>query len=128
MSSTEKSKIQMQRHLPLITPRVEFSPQPKLPPFAITPRIDFDIGPKRKKRIRSASPTIYRPIPRVHYSETSGMTVDNWETSPLIMKPSGEPGRPHSGGYNLEDTLAWPKDLYNALTVSLTPTKGPLLT
>jgi hypothetical protein len=53
-------------------------------------------------------------------SETSGTATDdhNSDEFPPIAKPSGEAGRPHSGGYNLEDTLALPKDTYEALVVS----------
>jgi hypothetical protein len=47
-------------------------------------------------------------------SEVGGSEVEDG----LICKPSGEPGRPRSGGYNLEDTLGWPKDAYEALVVS----------
>jgi hypothetical protein len=52
-------------------------------------------------------------------SEASDTTEDDadFDQRTPIPKPSGEAGRPRSGGYNLEDTLAWPKDQYEALVV-----------
>jgi hypothetical protein len=37
----------------------------------------------------------------------------------LIPKPPGEAGRPQSGGFNLETSLAWPKPTYQKIVVSL---------
>lgn len=35
-----------------------------------------------------------------------------------IPKPPGEAGRPGSGGFNLEETLGWPKEEFNKIQVS----------
>ena len=37
--------------------------------------------------------------------------------TPKIPKPPGEAGRPKSGGFNLEETLCWPKEYFNAVQV-----------
>ena len=34
-----------------------------------------------------------------------------------IPKPPGEAGRPGSGGFNLEETLGWPKEYFNKIQV-----------
>ena len=34
-----------------------------------------------------------------------------------IPKPPGEAGRPKSGGFNLEETLSWPKEYFNDVQV-----------
>jgi hypothetical protein len=40
------------------------------------------------------------------------------EIAVLIPKPSGEPGRPHSGGYSLDDALgAWGAETLSKVTV-----------
>jgi hypothetical protein len=42
-------------------------------------------------------------------------------TKKLIPKPPGEPGRPHSGGFNLENAVVssgWPKQDFAAFQVS----------
>ncbi len=38
-----------------------------------------------------------------------------------IPKPRGEPGRPGSGGYRLEDKLGWNKATFEAITVRKSP-------
>lgn len=38
-----------------------------------------------------------------------------------IPKPCGEPGRPGSGGYRLEDKLGWNKATFEAITVRKSP-------
>ena len=48
--------------------------------------------------------------------------IDCDEQSNLVQKipkPSGEPGRPNSGGYSIEDALiSWGKDEFHKVTVS----------
>lgn len=39
----------------------------------------------------------------------------------VIPKPPGEPGRPQSGGFNVEATLAWPKSTFTKVVVSQSP-------
>jgi hypothetical protein len=41
------------------------------------------------------------------------------DTSKKIPKPPGEAGRPHSGGYNLQDKLDWNDKTYESIVVSL---------
>jgi hypothetical protein len=44
---------------------------------------------------------------------------DHFASAPtLIPKPPGEAGRPHSGGFNLKEALAWPKPTYQKIEVS----------
>ena len=43
----------------------------------------------------------------------------------LIPKPSGEPGRPHSGGYSLDNVLSdWGAETLSKLTVRLVTASG----
>ena len=44
---------------------------------------------------------------------------DNDEAEGKIPKPAGVAGRPRSGGYNLEQSLAWRKNDFKRLKVSL---------
>jgi hypothetical protein len=40
----------------------------------------------------------------------------------LIRKPTGEMGKPGSGGYNLQDSLGWEVSFYESVKVSSIPT------
>ena len=43
---------------------------------------------------------------------------DATQEAVLIPKPFGEPGRPHSGGYNLKEKLiGWTSDFYDEVKV-----------
>lgn len=55
-------------------------------------------------------------------SESDSLSVDSEIRSliPLIRKPPGEPGRPRSGGFNLEEALGWPKDDFDRIQVGRT--------
>lgn len=44
--------------------------------------------------------------------------VDDKDEQKLIMKPPGEVNRPARGGYNLQATLSWDKDVYEEVRVS----------
>jgi hypothetical protein len=117
----------MQRHLPLITPRIQFVPQLSASIPVITPRMDFTgAESKHRKRVTFAS-TTESSDSSSGASDTTDDDTD-FEQQPPISKPSGEAGRPRSGGYNLEETLAWPKDQYEALVVRAPTTQCSALT
>src|SRR5271168_156860 len=46
------------------------------------------------------------------------------ETSKKIPKPQGEVGRPHFGGYSLQEALGWNDKNYNSVNVSLGKSLG----
>lgn len=109
------------KHRPLITPRIEFQPMPRAPLPKITPRIEFDpervASPRRRfeedgmAKIESAKRRRLMTSDRQGDAEGSGGISDPSSTIlrvpglGLIPKPAGEPGRPGSGGFALEDTL-----------------------
>ncbi|KAK0460416.1 uncharacterized protein EV420DRAFT_1478202 [Desarmillaria tabescens] len=114
----------MLRHLPLITRRIEFTPLARTPLPSITARREFAIA-----REHSSSPPPVDPgLPLSDVSDASDVSMqsddDNLsgnileedsiddEDVKIIPKPPGEPGRPKSGGYNLEQTLSWPDAIY----------------
>jgi hypothetical protein len=124
--------LRLNQHLPIITPRIEFSSLTQLrPPAIITPRIDFadawTIGNN------SASHVVSDFAPFVDSDDDDSITVDlelleselSDDEVPLnnigkIPKPPGEPGRPNSGGYNVENEVrAWGADKISQVTVSL---------
>ena len=112
-----KQKDEMTRHLPLITARIEF-PAHTLP--VITPRINFS-GPGIEHKIeRATRHDIGDNIESVASESDSPNNESDYEMRSLIPKPLGEPGRPGSGGYNLEESLGWTKNKYEALLVSST--------
>lgn len=112
------------RHHPLITPCIEFQLAPPPPLPNITPRTEFgpenlvprrrtleEDGPTRESKRRRLS-TSGRVPDQVYQDEDSDRDSDQPlpsallpGPSTLIPKPTGEPGRPGSGGFCLEDAL-----------------------
>ncbi len=132
LSKKGSMDLRLNPHLPIITPRIEFSSLTQLcPPATITPRIDFadawTIGNN------SASHIVSDFAPFVNGDDDDSITVDlellesepSDDEMPLnnsgkIPKPPGEPGRPNSGGYNVENEVhAWGADKISQVTVSL---------
>jgi len=130
------------RHLPLITNRIRFSSVAMAPLPIITSRVNL---PLRRVDVPSAnrSPEERELTPsedgKEHYPENKSTRLDDGESElselseleseidcdePLrpaqkIPKPSGEPGRPNSGGYSIEDALiSWGKDEFGKVMVS----------
>ncbi|KAK0488160.1 hypothetical protein EDD18DRAFT_1110527 [Armillaria luteobubalina] len=114
----------MLRHLPLITRRVEFTPLACTPLPSITACREFAIA--REQSV--TPPPVDRGSPPL--SEASDASDDSMHSDDdnisggaldeegvddevkTIPKPPGEPGRPKSGGYNLEQALSWPDAIY----------------
>lgn len=124
--------LRLNPHLPIITPRIEFSSLTRLrPPAIITPRIDF--ADEWTMGNNSASHVVSDFAPFVDGDDEDSITVDlelleseaSDDETPLnnrgkIPKPPGEPGRPNSGGYNVENEVrAWGTDKISQVTVSL---------
>ncbi|KAF8805352.1 hypothetical protein BYT27DRAFT_7105116 [Phlegmacium glaucopus] len=98
---------QIERHQPLITARLIFTPKAFPPPPIITVRMEFPSITILQQHERSSTPEIRKP---------------NKKTP----KPQGEAGRPQSGGYNLQDKLGWNDRTYEiivALVHKLAKTK-----
>jgi len=124
--------IHLQKHLPLITPRIEFSLAPPAPLPLLTQRIEFD--PDRLVRSRLPSDEGHEggsnkrrrlSVSGRHEEDCDGDRLLGEASAPgpssLKPKPAGEPGKPGSGGYSLENVLInvhkWVKKDYDALYV-----------
>lgn len=134
----------VRRHLPVITSRLRFDPicrRPRPLP-AITARIDL-IGilsaasnqpgpvlqqpnsPEYTSTLRhSSADTDEDSFTESQHPQpvtTDGSEDDNEvDTETLIPKPPGEPGRPRSGGYNLQEQLiGWTTEFYDEVKVRI---------
>jgi hypothetical protein len=118
-------------HFPIITHRVEFSSLfQSQSPTAITPHIDF--AEVWTTKGDSDSRAVSRDQSPSHYGDDELMEIDELESdvpddsvlpnnldNEKIAKPTGEPGRPNSGGYNIEHELrVWGADKISEVTVS----------
>ena len=114
----------LSRHLPLITTRINFTAN-KVPAIhpAITHRISFAKG-----ECWDLTPSVHsisgneedddRIVDDEGESELSEDPEDVEFPATQIPKPAGEPGRPNSGGYSLEDSLApWGREELGKVTV-----------
>ena len=126
--------LRLNPHLPIITPRIEFSSlSPSRSPTTITPHIDFaelwitenNSGSHAVNDVPSDSDSDDDDCAAMDLdileSETSDdeMLLDN-NHDIKIPKPPGEPGRPNSGGYNVENELsAWGTDKISQVAVGL---------
>ena len=127
------------RHLPLITPRIEFSPVILDSSPIITPRIDFatQLGnncqqpnksgekPAGDYGLSNHEPSDHDQPMDVNDDDDDGSVIDSMENilnhNRKIPKPRGQPGRPGSGGYNFQTTIrAWGEELIDEVTVSAT--------
>jgi hypothetical protein len=125
----------LQKHQLLITPRIEFrlAPPPPLP--LLTPRVEFDPdrlvrsrppsdegneGGSNKRRRLSFSGRHASEDSDEHDDDPPGEASAS-SPSTLKPKPAGEPGKPGSGGFSLENVLInvhkWAKKDYDALYV-----------
>ncbi|KAF9472478.1 hypothetical protein BDN70DRAFT_938156 [Pholiota conissans] len=115
------------RHRPLITPRISFRLAPPAPLPTLTPRIEFNseylkrqrapedsevsTGAKRQRRSQTpqASASANQDETLQLIDDEGDEEDDSITPTPagekLISKPQGEPGRPGSGGFSLEDAL-----------------------
>ena len=57
------------------------------------------------------------PIPWGTNSQTRRAKTNCNKDSQQIPKPPGGPGRPRSGGYNLQEQLGWEKDEFEEIKV-----------
>jgi hypothetical protein len=121
----------LSRHLPLITTCIHFTANKvSVVHPAITHRISF----AKEDECRDLTPSVHsisgneQPndliLDDVHIvddngeSELSEDPEDPEFPATQIPKPAGEPGRPNSGGYSLEDSLApWGREELGKVTV-----------
>lgn len=127
----------LSRHLPIITNRIEFSPQKLRSPPIITPRIDFakrlanataensvstddfydPNGDSSVMDINAAIVTSATPSADVNSDSGGEETADLLDKK--IPKPKGQAGHPGSGGYSLEFVLrTWGSTLISDVNVS----------
>lgn len=121
------------RHLPLITHRIRFSTSAMDPLPAITPRVNLSllgnsILPGNAERELTPSedgeggPQVDDGESEMSELSELGSDIDSGEAlhpAQKIPKPPGEPGRPNSGGYSIEDALvSWGKDEFGGVMVS----------
>lgn len=121
------------KYHPLITPRIEFKPAPPPPLPKLTQRTEFHAEELLRSRKRyeedQDNPARGPKRRRVSFApddvdhEDSGNPPSASASAPrkLIPKPPGEPGRPSSGGFSLEETLVdchgWQKSKFDDLHV-----------
>lgn len=131
----------IRRHLPLITARIEFFPEPPRPLPAITARVEFndaqlhlaaDAQQSPEKATAAVVNQSDKNVPPAATEKVVTATTATREnrggsggdrtTRTKIPKPSGEPGRPGSNGYSLEATMLedyeWSKGTWEAVNVS----------
>lgn len=117
------------RALPLITHRISFSGKAMSSSPAITARIEFPgrLEAAKEQEVvflqqdRELTPSVAgSDDPSVNHdseSELSGLFDSDSDIK--ISKPFGEPGRPRSGGYNIEAVLApWGRAEFTKVNVS----------
>ncbi|KAF8890596.1 hypothetical protein BD779DRAFT_1469127 [Infundibulicybe gibba] len=125
MNPPTSTRLYVERHHPVITPRIEFKPATPRPLPSITSRIEFTA-----ERLAYVGTAADEPSECV---EDAGSNREADQTPPRITlprsnkraatgvpKPPGEPGRPGSGGYCVETVLVtnyqWTKDSVRELT------------
>jgi hypothetical protein len=111
------------KHLPIITARIQFSQSsPAILPIT-TPRIGF-AHMNGLHTISPASDHVVTPDEMDVDSQSSRGSSDSEiegisnPSQDLIQKPPGEAGRPGSGGFNLEESLGWPRGVFEKISVS----------
>lgn len=141
----------IRKHLLLITPRIEFTPELSRPLPTITARMEFDDfrcnlvddgppggvhedseeeqpGETPKETTGTKGKGKAKESPRARADSPSATSSSNeaggsQTRSEKIPKPTGEPGRPNSGGYALESMMindyGWTKETFDDITVSI---------
>lgn len=128
--------LHLRKHRPLITPRIEFQLAPPFPLPLLTQRIEFDPdrlvrlrppsdegneGGSNKRRRLSFSGRHAGEDSDEHGDDRPPGEASTSSPSTLKPKPAGEPGKPGSGGFSLENALInvhkWAKKDYDALYV-----------
>lgn len=115
----------IQQHLPLLTKRIEFFAQPEPAHAPIASRIEFteeriNFAIAEQEHDSDEDLGDEHDIPRNAPGEGSPSRRRGNDGSKKIAKPQGEPGRPGSGGYNIEDELkvnGWTQASIKRLTV-----------
>ena len=116
------------KHPPLITPRIEFRPAPPPDLPLLTMRSEYT-----QDHHRTTNPEAVGPAQAHSIQERRSSSEDDDQeplvsmpeqscTPALICEPPGQPGRPGSGGYCLEEVLrqtnGWTKTSIDRFNVS----------
>lgn len=127
------------KHPPMITPRIEFRPAPPPDLPLLTMRIEYTKDRHRTRNPEATGPAQAhndrysaqeqsasiqeRRSPSEDVDEVPLVSIPEQTCTPaLICEPPGQPGRPGSGGYCLEDVLrqtnGWTKISIDKFNVS----------
>lgn len=116
----------MSRHLPLITTRIKFTANKISALPAITARTFFATEESESRALTPSAHSISGNEESNDYilDDESELSDDPGEEDDFpatrIPKPAGEPGRPNSGGYSLEDALAtWSREEFGKVMVRI---------
>ena len=122
----------LSRQLPVITPSIEFFPKNLGPPPIITTQINFSPNtPSQHAQLEEDDTDMMEITDMIDtpvLEETPDNNVEDFLNNldfvlcnTKIPKPSGEPGRPRSGGYSLEAALEkWGEELFQAVNMRIT--------
>ena len=116
----------VEKPLPLITPRIEFKPSPRVPLPTLTARTEFNVAVlcplaeglsiSNERRLE-----VPRQILDNHAPLTISCRPEQLIGHTMVPKPRGEPGKPNSGGYSVEglliETYGWTKQQVDDLKV-----------
>jgi hypothetical protein len=127
---TENMNSYLSRNLPIITPAIQFFPKNLGPAPDITSQIDFEnrisMSPQNELGAEDDMTDLFDvPAPEKTPDDNGFEELDIFDTFDMgtlnnskIPKPAGEPGRPRSGGYSLEETLGkWGQEVFQAVNV-----------
>ena len=118
----------LSRQLPVITPEIEFIQENLGPLPTITPCIDFARTSLEHAEVEDDDVDMTAVInidnpPAERMPDNNNVELDLALGSVKIPKPSGEPGRPRSGGYSLEAALdKWGEELFQMVNVRMVMT------
>jgi hypothetical protein len=106
--------------LPLVLAQVQLR-RPDTSPYAKRDSGRGVIRPLKSIRREPREPS--RSLPHDDLSDLSDLSslpdVDSDCEDDMVAKPSGEPGRPGRGGYNLQTAVNWSPERFNKLKVKL---------
>src|SRR5271156_5946783 len=102
------------------TPKRHSTPKrASIPKRHATPQRGAAPSTARRRGTSVAFEDMGSPLSSLSDEEDELESEGDIETSKKIPKPQGEVGRPHSGGYSLQEALDWNDKTYDSVMVSL---------